>query len=259
MGDTIFQKFQLKGAVAVVTGASKGIGAAIARGLAEAGASVVVSSRSAEAVAAVAADLQQAGCEATSIACHTGDPVQLQNLVDQTLSLYGGIDILVNNAAVNPVLGPICEADAGLFDKIMEINVKAPFLLSNLVFPSMKKRGGGSIIHISSIEGIKPGLGLGLYSLSKAALIMLMKNQAKEWGEWGIRVNALCPGLVKTKFSAAIWQNEAFLEKFVQNLPLGRVALPEEMAALALFLASSASAYVTGQAFVADGGYLISG
>lgn len=259
MSNSIVQQFQLNGKVAIVTGASKGIGESIAKGLAEAGASVVVSSRRQEAVEEVASGFRQAGYEATGIACHTGDARQLQNLVEQTLALYGGIDILVNNAATNPVYGPIAQADTELFDKIMEINVKAPFQLSNLVYPVMKERGGGSIIHISSVEGFKPGLGLGLYSVSKAALIMLMKNQAKEWGQAGIRVNAICPGLVKTKFSAALWQNEAVLKKFERNLPLGRMASPGEMAGLALFLASPASGYVTGEAFVADGGYLIAG
>ncbi len=259
MSNSILQKFQLNGKVAVITGASKGIGESIARGLAQAGARVVLSSRKQEAVDEAAAQFREAGYEAAGIACHAGRAEQLESLVEQTLSLYGGIDILVNNAATNPVYGPIADADAGLFDKIMEVNLKAPFLLSNLVFPIMKKRGGGSIIHLSSIEGVKPGFGLGLYSVSKAALIMLTKNQAKEWGAESIRVNAICPGIVKTKFSAAIWQNESVLKKYEQNLPLGRMAMPEEMAGLALFLASPASSYVTGQAYVADGGYLIAG
>jgi NAD(P)-dependent dehydrogenase (short-subunit alcohol dehydrogenase family) len=251
--------FRLDGKVAVITGASKGIGESIARILAEAGAKVVVSSRKQEAVDAVAENFRKEGLEVAGIACHVGDPAQIQNLVEKTLAVFGGVDILVNNAAINPVFGPIAEADTGLFDKIMEINVKAPFLLSNLVHPIMRQRGGGAIIHISSVEGLKPSFGLGLYSMSKAALIMLGKNQAKEWGVDGIRVNMICPGLVKTKFSTAIWQNEDFLKKLEASLPLGRMAMPEEMAGLALFLASPASVYCTGETFAADGGYLLAG
>ncbi len=253
------QRFQLGGKTAIVTGASKGIGESIARALAEAGANVIVSSRKQEAVDAVAAELQAAGLQATGIACHVGDLEQLKNLVEKTIETYGSIDILVNNAAINPTYGPIAETDGALFDKIMDINVKAPLLLSNLVYPHLKKAGSGSVIHISSVEGLKPSFGLGLYSTSKAALLMLGKNQAKEWGRDGIRVNVICPGLVKTKFSAAIWQNEAFLKKFEQTLPLPRMAQPEEMAGLALFLASPASSYCTGEVFSADGGYLIAG
>jgi NAD(P)-dependent dehydrogenase (short-subunit alcohol dehydrogenase family) len=253
----VLQQFRLDGKIAIVTGASKGIGESIAKGLAMAGASVVVSSRNQEAVDAVAERIRQQGFEATGVACHTGSAEQLKELVEATLATYGGVDILVNNAATNPVYSPIADADASIFDKIMDVNVKAPFLLSNLVYPVMKERGGGSIIHISSVEGFKPSFGLGLYSVSKAALIMLTKNQAKEWGNDGIRVNAICPGLVKTKFSAAIWQNETVLKKFERKLPLGRMAMPEEMAGLAVFLASPASSYCTGETFTADGGYLI--
>ncbi|NRB65262.1 MAG: SDR family oxidoreductase, partial [Saprospiraceae bacterium] len=161
--------------------------------------------------------------------------------------------------ATNPAFGPIQGTDNNLFDKIMSVNVRAPFELSNLVFPSMQSRGGGSIIHISSVEGIKPSVGLGLYSVSKASLLMLAQSQAKEWTGSGIRVNALCPGLVKTKFSAALWQNEAIMKTVKQHLPAGRMAQPEEMVGLAIFLASDAASYSTGSVFSADGGHLIAG
>ncbi len=250
--------FRLDGKVAIITGASKGIGEAMARGMAEFGAKVVVSSRKQEAVDAVAASFKKDGLESTGIACHVGSEEQLKNLVEKTMDVYGRIDIVVNNAATNPFFGPITQTNNAVFDKIMNINVKAPYLLSNLVFPIMQKQGGGSIIHISSVEGRKPGAGLALYSVSKAALIMLTRNQAKEWGQAGIRVNAICPGLIKTKFSAALWQNEKILKSVEKHLPAGRMALPDEMAGLALFLASDAASYCTGGIYDNDGGHLVS-
>lgn len=254
--DTIFD---LRGKVAIITGASKGIGERIARGLAEFGAKVVISSRKQHAVDIVAGVLKEDGLDATGIACHVGDEDQINSLVEKTVEQYGGVDILVNNAATNPVFGPIAETDAQVFDKIMDINVKAPFALCNLVYPIMKKRGGGSIINISSVEGMRPSMGLGLYSVSKAALIMLTKTQAKEWGRDGIRSNVICPGLVKTKFSSAIWQNEKLLQQMEKHLPAGRMALPDEMAGLGVFLASDASSYCTGSVFTADGGHMLAG
>jgi len=250
-------RFDLNEKVAIITGASKGIGEAMARGLAEFGAKVVVSSRKQEAVDAVADELKAAGLEATGIACHVGKNDQLQNLVDQTIETYGGIDILINNAAINPVFGPLTEANEALFDKIMSVNLKACFLLANLCHPHMKKRGGGSVINIASVEGLKPGFGLGLYSVSKAGLIMLTQNQAREWGAEGIRANAICPGLIQTKFSAALWQNEQILKKITGELPFSRMAQPEEIAGLAVFLASDAASYCTGSVFTADGGHMI--
>lgn len=251
--------FQLTDKVAIVTGASKGIGESIARGLAEFGAKVIISSRKQESVDAVAQQLRDEGLEATGIACHVGNSDQLANLVDQTVATYGGVDILINNAATNPAFGPISEAEDSLFDKVMEINVKAPFQLANLVFPIMKSRGGGSIVNISSVEGLKPSFGLGLYSVSKSAVIMLTQNQAKEWASVGIRANVICPGLVKTKFSAALWQNDAIMDTVKKHLPAGRMAQPDEMAGLAVFLASDASSYTTGGVFTADGGHMIAG
>ncbi|MEO0339230.1 MAG: glucose 1-dehydrogenase [Bacteroidota bacterium] len=259
MNTRIKKRFNLEGKVAIVTGSSKGIGESIARGLAEFGAKVVISSRKQEAVDEVAAKFKAEGLEATGIACHVGKPEQLKALVDKTIETYGGVDILVNNAATNPVFGPITEVDEAVFDKIMGVNVKSPHILSNLCFESMKERGGGSVIHISSVEGHKPGFGLGIYSVSKAALIMLAKNQAKEWGAANVRVNVICPGLIQTKFSAALWGNEALLKQMEQHLPSGRMGQPDEMAGLAVFLASDAATYCTGSAYEADGGYLIAG
>ena len=181
MSNRFEQLFSLKDKVAIVTGSSKGIGESMARGLAEFGAKVIISSRKQDAVDEVAARFKEDGLEATGIACHVGDEEQLKMLVAKTKELYGGVDILINNAATNPVFGPVTEVDSAVFDKIMNVNVKAPFFLSNLCFPIMQERGGGSVIHISSVEGHKPGFGLGIYSVSKAALLMLTKNQAKEW------------------------------------------------------------------------------
>ncbi len=257
--NSIKQSFDLEGKVAVITGSSKGIGKAIAQGLAEYGAKVVISSRSQEAVDEVAAEFKTAGLEAVGIACHIGKKAERQNLVHTTIAHYGGIDILINNAAINPVYGPIEDADEEVFDKIMDVNVKAPWMLSNLVLSSMKERGGGSIVNIASVEALHPGAGLGLYSTSKAALLMLTKNQAKEWGPYGIRANVVCPGLIKTKFSAALWQNEKLLQKIEKTLPSARMGMPDEMAGIVCLLASDAGAYMTGGVYNADGGYMIAG
>lgn len=257
MNDIYRKKFELTGKTAVITGASKGIGAAIAEALAAFGAKVIVSSRKQEAVEQVAHKIKEQGGEATAVACHVGHTDQLNNLITRAKDHYGTVDILVNNAAINPVYGPIAEADDAAFDKIMAVNVKSCFILANLCYPIMKANGGGSIINIASVEGLKPSFGLGLYSVSKAALIMLTKNQAKEWGPDGIRSNVICPGLIKTKFSAAIWQNEKVMGQIEKHLPSGRMASPDEMTGVAVFLASDASSYSTGGVFTADGGHMI--
>ncbi len=257
--NNIKQSFNLEGKVAIITGSSKGIGKSIAQGLAEHGAKVVISSRSQEAVDEVAAEFEKAGLQAVGIACHIGKAEQRENLVQKTIEQCGGIDILINNAAINPVYGPIEDAEEAVFDKIMDVNVKAPWMLSNLAMPSMKERGGGSIVNIASVEALHPGAGLGLYSTSKAALLMLTKNQAKEWGQHGIRANVVCPGLIKTKFSAALWQNEKLLQKIERTLPSARMGMPDEMAGIVCLLSSEAGAYMTGGVYNADGGYMIAG
>jgi len=248
----------LTGKVAVVTGSSKGIGKAIVEKLAEHGAQVVISSRKQEAVDIVAGELTNKGLKAIGIACHVGDDEQRKALIEKTVTAFGKVDILINNAAINPVFGPIEECTESAFDKIMEVNVKAPWMLANLALPHMKLNGG-SIINISSVEGIHPGFGLGIYSTSKAALIMMTKNQAKEWGKYNVRSNVICPGLIKTKFSEALWQNEKLLNRLEKSIPSGRMGLPEEMTGIALLLSSGASSYMTGGVYTADGGYLISG
>ena len=181
----------------------------------------------------------------------------MSQLVEKTIAAYGGVDILINNAAINPTFGPLADTELGAFDKIMSVNLRSCFILSNLCLPSMKARGGGSIINIASVEGLKPSQGLGAYSISKAALIMLTKSQAKEWGAFGVRSNAVCPGLVQTKLSAGLWQNEKILDSITKHLPSGRMAQPDEMSGIAVFLASNASSYCTGGVYTADGGYMI--
>ena len=255
----IKQQFNLENKVAIITGSSKGIGKAIAKGLAQNGAQVVISSRSQEACDEVAKEFMDEGLKAVGIACHIGKEEQRKNLVSKTIEAFGRIDVLVNNAAINPVYSPIEEVDPAIFDKIMDVNVKAPWSLSNLVLPHLKANKNGSIINIASVEALTPGFGLGIYSTSKAAILMLTKNQAKEWGQYGVKANVICPGLIKTKFSAALWQNEKMLNKLEKSIPSGRMGMPEEMVGLACLLASDAGNYMTGGVYAADGGYMIAG
>lgn len=247
--------FRLDGRVAIITGASKGIGASIAQTFATNGAKVIVSSRKQAAVDEVVAEIQAAGGEALAVAAHVGDIQALENLVKLAIEQYGRIDILVNNAATNPVFGPL-EDSVDAMDKIMQINVKAPLELAKFALPYLKAQSNSAIINISSVEAFIATEGLGCYSVSKAALNMLTKSMAKEWGKYGIRANAICPGLIKTKFSEALWSNEAMLKYYLKQTPLGRIGEPQEIANLALFLASDASAYSTGAMFMADGGIL---
>jgi NAD(P)-dependent dehydrogenase (short-subunit alcohol dehydrogenase family) len=251
------QLFNLSGKVALITGASKGIGEQIARYFAQFGAKVVISSRRQADLDELANDIRQSGGEVTAIEARMGDEAQTKHLFEKTVEIYGGIDILVNNAAANPYYGPTVDCPDSAYDKIMDINVKAPFQLCKMVHPVMKMRGGGSIINISSIAGETPDPGLGIYSVSKAAINMLTKVFAKEWGEDGIRVNAIAPGLIKTKFSQALWKDEKTLAHFTKRLPIARMGTVEEVASLVLYLASDASGYCTGGIYTVDGGTTI--
>ena len=253
----IDEKFRLDGKVAIVTGASKGIGRFIAQAFGQQGAQIVVSSRKQEAVEAVAAEFQQEGIEAVGVAAHMGDLEQVHYLIKQTQQQYGGVDIIVNNAATNPVFGLVVDTDSEVFAKIMQVNVNGPLELAKLAYPLMKERGGGSVINISSVEGITPGPGLGLYSVSKSALIALTKVLAREWGKDHIRANVICPGLVETKFSQALTSDERILKQVLAGQALPQVAQPEDIAGLALFLASEAASFCTGGVYTADGGYTI--
>lgn len=247
--------FQLEGKVALITGASKGIGEAIARGLAEFGAKVVVSSRKQQAVDAVAETFKADGLDATGIAANMGNVGEALALIDKTVETYGGLDIIVNNAAANPVFGPIQNTDERAFGKIIDVNLKGPFELCKKAYPILKQRGGGSIINMSSIGGITPEAGIGIYSVSKAAINSLTQAMAQDWGADKIRVNAICPGLIKTKFSEALWSNEKILNRFLQHIPLRRAGTADDVAGLAVFLASDAAAYCTGSVYMLDGGY----
>ncbi|MDJ0777552.1 MAG: glucose 1-dehydrogenase [Gammaproteobacteria bacterium] len=247
--------FRLDGKVALVTGASKGIGAAMARGLAAFGAQVVVSSRKQAAVDDVARALIDQGYDAAACAANTGVIDDLEQLVGFCRQRYGGIDILVNNAAANPVYGPLQDSDSRAYDKIFDVNLRGPFELGKLVRPIMRERGGGSIMHISSIGGLRPETGIGLYSVSKAALINLTRAMAQDWGADGIRCNAICPGLIKTRFSEALWGDETTRSRFEQKIPLGRLGEPDDLVGLAVYLAADASAYCSGGIYMVDGGY----
>ncbi|WP_338407893.1 glucose 1-dehydrogenase [uncultured Flavobacterium sp.] len=254
---SISNKFRLDNKVAIVTGASKGIGKAIALALGQQGAKIVIVSRKQEAVDQTAKEFLAEGIQAIGIAANMGDISQIKNMVDQAVKHFGGIDIVINNAAINPTFGPIIDTDNAVFDKIMGVNVKGALELCKQAYPFMKQKGAGSIINISSIEGITPGMGLGLYSISKATLIALTKVLAKEWGSDNIRANVICPGLINTKFSQALTDNEKILKHVLAKQALPQLAEPIDIAGLALFLASDASSFCTGSVITADGGYTI--
>lgn len=250
--------FNLSGKTAVITGASRGIGEAIARQMADHGANVVISSRKADACDVVTDSINEKhpGSAAT-VACNIGDKAQLQNLVDQSRKIFGKIDILVCNAAINPYFGPSSDCPDEAFDKIMASNVKSNHWLSNMVMPEMIERKDGVVIIISSIGGLKGSAILGTYGLSKAADFQLARNIAVEHGKHNIRANAIAPGLIKTYFAQALWDNPDILEQSTATTPLKRIGMPDEIAGAAVFLASPAGAFMTGQQVVIDGGQTI--
>lgn len=256
MAVRIRNRFDLSGKVAIVTGSSKGIGEAMARGMAEFGARVVISSRSQEAVDAVAERYQQDGLEATGIACHVADVGDRTQLIEQTIATYGRLDILINNAATNPYFGPVEGLTPAAYQKTLDVNLTAALALSNLALPHLREAGGGSVIHISSVEGLHANPNFAAYNISKAGIIMLGKSQAAEWARDNIRVNVICPGLVKTKLSRALWEDERMEERMKQSIPLRRMATPDEVAGVAVYLASDAASYVTGSVVTVDGGMI---
>ncbi len=247
-------RFRLDGRVALVTGASRGIGEAIARAFADAGAKVVLSSRKQEDLERVAAGIKASGGDAYACAAHAGKAEDLRALVAKAVEQYGRIDVLVNNAGTNPVFGPIISVDERAWDKIFEVNLRGFFFLSKEVAQVMSDKGGGTIINMASVAGIKPGVGLGAYSISKAGVIMLTRVLAQEWTGLNIRVNALAPGVIKTKFAEALYSSPELEEEILRGISIKRLGEPDDIVGAALFLASDASAYVTGQTLVVDGG-----
>jgi NAD(P)-dependent dehydrogenase (short-subunit alcohol dehydrogenase family) len=249
--------FSLQGKVALITGGSRGIGRAIALRFAHSGAAIVVSSRKLANVEPVAEEITALGGQALAIEAHVGETPAIEQLVQRTLATWGQIDILVNNAATNPHFGPLLTADEGQWDKILDTNVKGIFRVCRAVVPHLQKQGGGKIINLASTAGLQPSPAMGVYGISKAAVIMLTKVLALELGHARIQVNAIAPGIIKTRFSQVLWQTPQIADPVLKTLPLGRFGEPEDVSGLALYLASPASDYVTGAVFLVDGGMSI--
>jgi NAD(P)-dependent dehydrogenase (short-subunit alcohol dehydrogenase family) len=249
--------FRIDDKVAIVTGSSRGIGRAIAESLAGLGAKVVISSRKAESCEAIASGIRRTGAEALVIPCNVSRKPEVENLVAETLKRWGRIDILVCNAAVNPAYGPLADLTDEVFDKIMGANVKSNLWLCNMVIPGMAERGDGAVIIVSSIAGLRASPNLGGYGISKAADFSLARNLAVEWGPRNVRVNCIAPGLIQTDFARALWEDPARLAKRNEETPLRRIGQPHEIGPVAVFLASPAASYITGQVIIADGGVTI--
>jgi NAD(P)-dependent dehydrogenase (short-subunit alcohol dehydrogenase family) len=246
--------FDLTGQVAVITGSSRGIGRSIAETLAQLGAKVVVSSRKPEACEPVAAGIKAAGGEAIVIPANISRKPEVEALVAKTVENYGRLDIMVANAAVSPYFGPMMGLDDEAFDKTINSNVRSALWLARLAHPHMKKQGAGSVVIVSSIAGLRHGANIGMYGISKAADFSLARSLAAEWGPDNIRVNCIAPGLVKTDMARALWEDDKRRKAVEATTPLRRLGNVEDIAGVAAFLASKASAYVTGQVIVADGG-----
>ncbi|MFO7838765.1 MAG: SDR family oxidoreductase [Desulfosalsimonadaceae bacterium] len=248
--------FSLHDKIAVITGASRGIGEAVAGALAEHGARCILVSRKAEGLEKVAGQINEKGGKAETMACHAGYLDQISALFETLREKYGKLDILVNNAATNPHFGELTTAEESHWDKIMDVNLKGPFFMIQKAVPLMEAAGGGSILNVSSINGVKPALMQGIYSISKAGIISMTKAYAKELASRKIRVNALLPGFTETKFSEALLSNEELRGYILQQVPMSRPAQPEEMAGAALYLVSEAASYTTGSCITCDGGML---
>jgi NAD(P)-dependent dehydrogenase (short-subunit alcohol dehydrogenase family) len=251
--------FDLTGKTAIVTGASKGIGRAIAERMAEHGARVVVSSRKLAACEEVVRGIEARGGRAAAVACNISNKEELERLVAESRRAFGDIHVLVCNAAVNPHYGPSQEIPDGAFDKVMAVNIRSNHWLCQLVIPEMAARRDGAVVIVSSIGGLKGSTTLGAYAISKAADMQMARNLAVEWGPSNVRVNAIAPGLVRTDFARALWENPAIHDRAVESYPLRRIGEPDDIAGAAVFLASRAGAFVTGQTIVVDGGATIAG
>lgn len=251
-----FSKISLDGKVALVTGGSRGIGRASALALADVGADVVVASRKLPDVEAVAGEIRAIGRKGLAMASHVAKIEDSKNLVEKVMAEFGRIDILMNNAGTNPYYGPLLEAEEWAWDRTIDVNLKGHFFLSQLVARIMKDQGCGNIINTASVAGFRAGE-LSIYSVTKAALIMLTECMAKEWGQYGIRVNAIAPGIIKTRLSEKLWKEPEVGKAAEQSCALVRLGEPEEVASVVVFLASDASRYVTGETIVIDGGQML--
>jgi NAD(P)-dependent dehydrogenase (short-subunit alcohol dehydrogenase family) len=246
--------FDLSGKIAVVTGASRGIGEAIARLLAQQGAHVIVSSRKLDDCTRVAEDIKSTGGSAEAIACHVGRMEDIHRMFDHLRSVQGRLDILINNAATNPYYGHILETGLEAFEKTIDVNIRGYFFMSTEAGRMMKTQKSGSIVNVASINALQPGDGQGIYSISKAAVVNMTQAFAKECGPFGVRVNALLPGLTKTKFAGALLADDGLMNQALPRIALRRPAEPEEMAGSVLYLVSDAATYTTGACLVVDGG-----
>lgn len=248
--------FSLEGKTALITGASRGLGCAIAKGFAVAGATVIISSRKQDACDKVADDIQRNGGKAVAIAAHAGDMRSLDTLIEQSITKLKKVDILVNNAAISISFGRLDENDEAVFDKMNDVNLKGPWYLASRLAPKMRDTGGGNIINVISVGGLKPGAGVGIYCANKAALYALTKSMAAEWAPWNIRVNALAPGPYTTDMFNAGKVMPGFEEGSKEATLQKRIATPEELVGSALYLATDASSFTTGSVVLSDGGYM---
>jgi NAD(P)-dependent dehydrogenase (short-subunit alcohol dehydrogenase family) len=248
--------FSLKNKIALITGASRGIGEAIALTLAEYGACCILVSRKLESLQAVREKIEQKGGRAEAIACNTGDLNRIEDLFEKIKNSFRRLDILINNAATSPYFGNMLDADESVWDKTNEVNLKGPFFITQHATRLIEKSGGGAIVNVASINGVRPIPMQGIYSITKAALISMTKAFAKELAPKNIRVNALLPGLTETHFAEALIKNESIYKTAIQQIPLGRHAQPSEMAGAVLYLVSDAASYTTGACIVCDGGKL---
>ena len=254
---TIANTFDLSGKIALVTGASRGIGQAIAELLAQHGAHVIISSRKAESCQVVVDNIINAGGSAEAMACHIGEMAQIEAIFAQIEAKHGRLDILVNNAATNPHFGSIVDTDVNAFQKTVDVNIRGYFFMSSYGAKLMAKNGGGAIVNVASVNGVIPGLFQGIYSITKAAVMSMTQAFAKECAVMGVRVNALLPGFTDTKFASALVKNEQVVKSVLQHVPMNRIAQPNEMAGAVLYLVSPAASYTTGVCLNVDGGYLL--
>jgi NAD(P)-dependent dehydrogenase (short-subunit alcohol dehydrogenase family) len=254
---TMYEGFSLAGKNAIVTGATRGIGLAVARGFVESGASVTICGRTQENIDAALAEVRKAGDKVQGVIAHVGKEDDLARLVGEAEAKFGAVNVLVNNAGTNPYWGPIVDSEDWAFDKTMAVNLRGPYILSRIVAKKMMATGGGSIVNIASVAGLQAAPMQGIYSVTKAGLIMLTKVMARECGRKKIRVNCICPGVIKTQLSQALWEDEERSKAFVANKALGRLGTTDELIGAVIYFASDASSFTTGAVLQVDGGLVI--